>query len=255
VVCYVVEVEDGSLLVTLLQPAGLEGEILRDYRPVIFDAQGRRHLPRWERRAPRVKEFGARMPINHYRLSRDIPRAGAVVSLGVERMMPTTLRSVQQEPGTTDRRLPVLDPAVADRGAFETAPGSSWQIAPFPMGDDDWTRWSDGNICCDVVKSRDGGLAIYLACRRSGGGCLDANQYRPALFDARRCRLWQGPGLSQWVSTLLDDPSSTGIATGFHWIAGANEVRGVVRIPRSAAEIAFVGIEGMKPAVPQPAGR
>jgi hypothetical protein len=250
VACYVVEVEDGSLLVTLLHPAGLEGEPVIDYRPVVFDARGRRYLPRWEPDTPRVREFGARMPIDHFRLSPDILSASAVVSFGIERMTPTTLQLAQQDVGASDWRfLEASGPAAADKEGFEPTPGSSWQIAPFPVGRNDMTRFLGADICCDVVKSQEGSLYIYLACRTSGGGGQDAKQYRPALFDARRRRLLRGGGKSEWMSGLQDDPSPTRIAVRVHWIVHLGDDRGVRSILRPAAAVTFVGLERTDPAV------
>jgi RNA polymerase sigma factor (sigma-70 family) len=251
VVCYVVEVEDGSLLVTLLHPAGLEGEPVLDYRPVVFDARGRRYLPEWDHGAPRAKPFGARMPIDHYRLSPDMLEATAVVSLGIERMTGSTLLLAQRDAGAAEQgHLPTQVPGVADGDGFQTTPGWSWQIAPFPIARQGTTRSFGDEICCDVVKTRDGSLVIYLAVRRDGG-VLPGDQYQPALFDARRCRLRYGMGWQESVSSLRDDPSSTKIATGARLIVNTLDDRDAAKTSRPAAEIAFVGLERTDPAVPE----
>ncbi len=248
VICSVVEVEDGSLLVTLLHPAGPEGEPVMDYRPVVFDARGRRYLPRGDHGAPRSKHFGARMPIDHYRLSPDILAAASVVSLGIERMTPTTLQLAQLDAALDQTPQPARRPAAADGGEFEATPESSWTIAPFSIARRGTTRFLGPEICCDVVKTRDGSLVIYLAGRRDAG-CLPGDHFLPALFDARRRRLRPGERSSEEVSSLGDGPTSTRFATCVHWIGGTMDEKCTSRIERPAAEIAFVGLERTDPAV------
>jgi hypothetical protein len=114
------------------------------------------------------------------------------------------------------------------------------------MGDDAWMRASDGDICFDVVKSRGGRLAIYLACRRSGAG-LPPNQYRPALFDTQRRRHGRWSGASGSHSSLQDDPNSIEISSSVHRIVGIPDEGGRPLIRRPGDEIAFVGVERLDP--------
>jgi hypothetical protein len=249
-VCYVMEVADGSLLVTILHPAGLQGTTAPDYRPVVFDAQGHRHLPKWEHNAPRASDFGARMPIDHYRLPPNILPARAVASIGVERMARKT-RSPVRNLGSSSGQNGLPDPDSADeRGKrFQKTPGATWQVAPFWAGDNVWNRFSDANVCCDVIKSRDGSLAIYLAYRRAGGGSF-MELLGPALFDASQGRLRPGSSCSERVFSLRDDPNSIEIVSSFHWVSNTCSDEGVARLTRPADEVAFVGVERIARTLP-----
>jgi RNA polymerase sigma factor (sigma-70 family) len=182
--------QSGETVLTIGRSAAPDCERLLDYRPVLFDAQKRRYLPRAERRTHATSEFGGEVVIDRFRLGRDHIPFEAIHSYGVERMRPQTRRLAAGHEDAAP--FPIVssgpDSFPADRRG--ASPGCSWILAPRPVGQGDWTAAGSGpggGVACNVSTNRAGILAINLAYRSLtaiNGTDNTVQEYRPILFDA-----------------------------------------------------------------------
>src|SRR4029077_7734823 len=123
-----IEAEDGSLIFTYGHRTDPRLPAIRSYRPVIFDAQRRRYLPRWERGASSTGNQGDLASVDHFRLDPQILASDRVAYVGVERMSfetrRLTVRHVTGAPGPGGH----TEPATDDFRQPLSAPDYSWSI-------------------------------------------------------------------------------------------------------------------------------
>jgi hypothetical protein len=182
----------GETIITIGRALAPECERLLDYRPVLFDARGRRHLPECERSTRSVSENGDRVTIDRFRIGPDRLPFDAIARVGIERMTPEVCRVAARDRDSALGPVPITFPSpdpFSEEGR-RADPGCTWALAPRPVGRGDWNAavaGPGGGVVCDVSTTRAGALAIYLAYRSStqilvlGEPVLE---YRPVLFDA-----------------------------------------------------------------------
>ena len=162
----IVQVEDGSLVFAIVHPTSFVDPSAGEFRPVVFDAQQRRYLPRWERSVTCTSEFGQRASLSHFRLGRDVLPAEKIDCVLVERMKSETRRLTARNapPVPVARDEPVSAPP--EDGRYPAAVDHSWAITPRPVGNGHWTALvsgARGGVLCDVITDRRGTLRLLLA--------------------------------------------------------------------------------------------
>ena len=134
----VIEVEDGSLIFTFGHRTDPRNSADRNYRPVVFDFQRKRYLPRWQRGASSASEQGDLASVDHFRLSPQILASDKVKYVGVERMRFETRRLTAGHVTGTTGPVTLPEPAKAQSRQFLSDPDYSWSIIPRPIGEGVW---------------------------------------------------------------------------------------------------------------------
>jgi RNA polymerase sigma factor (sigma-70 family) len=158
-------------------------------RPVVFDKQRRRFVPRFERTTRCMSEFGDMAAIDRFRLSHDFLPFDRINAVGVERMSPEVLQHrAPQAPDVAAHNVgqprPFRSPSVV--GA---SPGCSWVIGPLPVGRGDWAvsaSGQKGGVVCALSTTLQGVLNIDIVYPsrtqvHNNGGCDE--EYRPVVID------------------------------------------------------------------------
>ena len=183
-------VKDGAFVIYLIHPVGPPAPTILECRPVVFDVEGKRHLPVLERGGVCTDEDGRAVAMSRFRLDPGLLDLSALRNIGYERISPAApaRRRARGEGLGGGKRRGALLPGSAE--GFAAAPGYSWLIAPSRVRQDGWgfaVSGAKGGVICDVVELRDGSLEVTLV--HPGRRHADSvPEYRFVAFDEGRNR-------------------------------------------------------------------
>jgi len=180
---------DGSIVIRLIHPVGPHATTIPECRPVVFDVEGKRHLPVLERRGVCTDEEGRAVALSRFRLDPGLLDLSALRHIGYERISPAAppdaVREAKAWSGDAAWR-----PPLGSAEGFATEPGYAWLIAPSRVSREGWVyaaSGANGGVICDVMVDRNGTLEVTLA---HPGKCHSdlVPEYRFVAFDAGRNR-------------------------------------------------------------------